>query len=121
MFSEHKNSGKHLIADIKEIKNTELLNNIDKVKELLDSICSCYQFNIISKHEHLFSPVGFTVIYMLAESHLSIHTFPECNYFAFDLYTCRESENNDAYLDIYNFLLENFYATGEYIVIDRGW
>jgi S-adenosylmethionine decarboxylase len=121
MFNEYKNSGKHLIADIKEIKNTELLNNIDKIKELLDLICNTYNYNVLTKSEYKFEPIGFTIIYLLAESHLSIHTFPERNYFAFDLYTCRENETIDTYLEIYNLLINKFNAKGVYSVLERGW
>jgi S-adenosylmethionine decarboxylase len=121
MFAEYNKSGKHLIADIKEIKNVELLNDIGKMNELLDVICKKYSYTVLSKNEHQFTPFGLTILYLLSESHLSIHTFPERNYFAFDLYTCRESETDDTYLEIYNFLLKEFNAKGEYTIIDRGW
>lgn len=34
-------------------------------------------FTILDKVEHFFNPQGWTVLYLLAESHLAIHTFPE--------------------------------------------
>lgn len=121
MFANSQTSGKHLIADIKEIKNTNLLNNINKVRLLLDAICNDYNYTILHKSEHKFTPYGFTILYLLSESHLSIHTFPERNYFAFDLYTCRESPDDSAYLEIYNVLLQAFNATGTYNIVDRSW
>lgn len=120
MFNESPISGKHLIIDIKKIKNTALLNDIDKFKELLDGFCS--SFNIITKTEHKFIPFGFTILYLLSESHLSVHTFPEKQYFAFDLYTCNNKDTiNEMYIEIFNTLVEQFDASGTYCIIDRGW
>ena len=121
MFAQSKISGKHLIADIKEIKNTLLLNDIKRVKALLDIICSDYNYTVLNKSEYQFKPYGFTIVYLLSESHLSIHTFPERNYFAFDLYTCRDTETNDTYVEIYNTLINAFNATGNYNIMDRSW
>ena len=120
MLLNKKTSGKHMICDIKEVTNLELLDNPDKITEILNKICKEYDFKILNKLEHIFTPQGFTIIYLLAESHISIHTFPENNYFAFDIYTCREYENNSIYEEIYNFLIEQFQAKKELpIIIDR--
>ncbi len=40
----------------------------------------------ISKHK--FEPQGFTLVALLAESHISFHTFPEKNIISFDFFTC---------------------------------
>jgi S-adenosylmethionine decarboxylase proenzyme len=121
MFSQSKISGKHLIADITNIGNIELLHDINKVKQLLDKICHHYGYTILAKNQHEFEPFGFTILYLLSESHLSIHTFPEKKYFAFDIYTCRENESNSTYENIYKMLLMEFSATGSYNIIQRGW
>lgn len=39
-------------------------------------------------NSHLFTPSGVSVLLFLAESHLSIHTWPENGYAAVDIYTC---------------------------------
>jgi S-adenosylmethionine decarboxylase len=57
---------------------------------------------------------------MLSESHISIHTFPERQYIALDIYTCREYPNNQVYNKIYDNLVEIFEATKEEpLIIDR--
>jgi len=115
-------SGKHLICDIKNIKNQVLLNNIDKLKELFDYICDKYQYTILNKTEHIFDPQGITMIYMLSESHISIHTFPEKNYCAMDIYTCREYENNDVYNEIKEYLEKIFEADySNFVIIERQY
>jgi S-adenosylmethionine decarboxylase proenzyme len=122
MFSkqEVKISGKHMICDIKEIKNLELLHDISRIKELLDMICEKYNFTILKKVEHAFQPQGLTLLYLLSESHISIHTFPEKRYLALDIYTCREYSNNDVYLEIYEYIIGAFSAlTEEPNIIDR--
>jgi S-adenosylmethionine decarboxylase proenzyme len=120
MFSENKISGKHMIIDLKEIKNNELIHDLDKIKTLLDGICEKYDFSILNKSEHVFHPEGLTILYLLSESHLSVHTFPERKYIAIDLYTCREYVDDTVYNEIYNFLVESFQAKKEIpTIIDR--
>jgi S-adenosylmethionine decarboxylase proenzyme len=122
MLVNNKTSGKHMISDIKEIKNIELLNNPNEIRNILNNICKKYNFIILNKSEHLFSPQGFTIIYLLSESHISIHTFPEHQYLAFDIYTCRNYNNDDIYKEIYNHLVEEFEAKKENpIIIDRNF
>lgn len=103
-------SGIHMICDIKEIQNMGILNDISSLKKILDIICKKYDFHILNKIEHAFEPYGSTIIYMLSESHISIHTFPEKNYMAFDIYTCRSYEDNSTYNWIYNYLIETLDA-----------
>jgi S-adenosylmethionine decarboxylase len=110
-------SGKHMICDIKEIQNIDVLNSIEKLKELLDSICINNEFTILHKIEHLFYPQGISIIYMLSESHISIHTFPEKQYMAFDIYTCRPYSDNIIYENIYTYLIEKMNAKMEFPVI----
>jgi len=122
MYTDETNvsSGKHLICDIKQIKNTELLNNLDGIKNVLDNICKKYDFKRLDVVEHVFSPVGISLLYLLSESHISIHTFPERNYFALDIYTCREYPNNHVYENIYEYLIECFDAKRETpVILDR--
>jgi S-adenosylmethionine decarboxylase len=115
-------SGKHLICDIKNIKNHGLLNSVDGIKEMFDYICEKYNYNILHKVQHLFEPQGITLLYMLSESHISIHTFPEKNYAAMDIYTCREYPNNDVYLDIIEYIKKMFDSSEEtFSIIERQY
>lgn len=115
-------SGKHLICDIKNIKNHTLLNSMDGLKSMFEHICSVYDFNILNKAEYQFTPQGITIIYMLSESHISIHTFPEKNYAAMDIYTCREYPNNDVYIEIQEYLKKMFESSQEnFTIIERQY
>lgn len=110
MFKEVKSAGKHMICDIKKIKNMELLNDSIKLNEMLEFICRYYNFNVMDKVEKIFEPQGCTILYLLSESHLSIHTFPEKNFLSFDLYTCRIYEDNKEYFEILDFLIDHLKA-----------
>lgn len=123
MFSAKNtiSTGKHMICDIKEIQNMDLLLNPSGIKEILNNICDKYNFTILNTVDHEFDPHGFTLLYLLSESHISIHTFPELEYFALDIYTCREYEDNTVYEEIYEYLVNTFQAKNEQpIIINRG-
>ena len=122
MFSDNNitSSGKHLICDLKEIKNIQLLNSIDSIKEIFNTICYNYDFTVLKTIEHEFEISVITLIYMLSESHISIHTFPERNYAAIDIYTCREYETDKEYNEIYSYLVNMFQCKRETpIIINR--
>ena len=102
-----------MICDIKNIKNKELLNDINQIKQVLDTICEKENYSILGRLEHEFEPEGLTILYLLSESHISIHTFPEKAYIAFDLYTCRPYENECPYLEIYDYLITELNAKKE--------
>jgi S-adenosylmethionine decarboxylase len=115
-------SGKHLICELKNVKNETLMHSLEGIKSLLDNICEKYNYSILGKMEHQFQPIGITLLYLLSESHISVHTFPEKGYIAMDIYTCREYENNDVYHEIYQYLVDCFDAEREVkpIIVDRG-
>ena len=49
-------------------------------------------FKILKEIEHHFTPYGFTKLYLLAESHFAIHTFPEENKTYLELTSCVEKQ-----------------------------
>ena len=99
-------SGKHMICDIKGIKNVNILNNGDALNGILCSICTTCNFQILKKIQYDFTPQGCTILFLLSESHISLHSFPEKNHISLDLYTCREYEDDTEYNVIYKFLLD---------------
>jgi S-adenosylmethionine decarboxylase proenzyme len=122
MFVEYESSGKHMICDFKHIKNSLLLNNYYELDLLLKKICEDNDFQIIGQTRYKFEPIGCSIIFLLSESHISIHTFPEKNHMSFDIYTCRQYKDNKAYEDIYKFLIDKLNASSDNSVckiIDR--
>jgi len=110
-----------MICDFKGIQNTNLLNNIAGLKYKLKQICQEHDFQILQETEHQFTPQGCSILFLLSESHLSIHTFPEKNHMSFDIYTCRQYTNNDEYNKIYQYLLTELEASDKSVcqILDR--
>jgi S-adenosylmethionine decarboxylase proenzyme len=93
-------TGKHLIADIRNISNVELLKTLDGIEPLMKKIIQEVQLNVVGEIHKQFKPVGATSLYLLAESHLSAHSYPEFNYLAIDLYHCSNDINMTDVLEI---------------------
>ena len=91
--------GKHLIADIINITNFELLNTVEGVKPLMEKIIKDMDLHVVGEVHKQFEPIGATCLYLLSESHLSIHTYPEIKYCAIDLYCCNDKINMNEGLD----------------------
>jgi S-adenosylmethionine decarboxylase len=66
----------------------EILRNLGKVKNTLVSAAKEAKATIIDVSFHEFNPFGISGIVVIAESHLSIHTWPEYGYAAVDIFTC---------------------------------
>ncbi|MFQ5752346.1 MAG: adenosylmethionine decarboxylase [bacterium] len=79
--------GIQLIAELKGC-SPELLNDEKQLKTLLTEgiqKCGLLQLNILS---HKFNPVGVTVISIISESHIAIHTYPEAHHASIDIFHC---------------------------------
>jgi len=112
MFKEYESSGKHMICDFKGIKNNALLNNMEQLNTMLKQICIDNEFQILNEVQYKFEPIGCSILFLLSESHLSIHTFPEKNHMSFDIYTCRQYKDNAVYNEIFQYLINILDASG---------
>lgn len=90
--------GKHIIVDMFDIPSEKIINinkNDSTIEKWNSYIKECFDqsnISLLNTSWHNFDNNGaFTVIYLLAESHLSIHTWPEYNYIALDVFTCGNS------------------------------
>jgi S-adenosylmethionine decarboxylase len=123
MFLNKTSSGKHMICDIFDINNNHLLNNKSLLSSLLKNICKKYDFEILKEVDYSFQPIGCSILFLLSESHMSIHTFPEKNHLSFDIYTCRQYNDNTQYIEIFNYLIYHLNASqeSECKIIDRNF
>ncbi len=88
--------GLHLLLELKE-SNPQLLDDLDHVRSVLYGAAKGVGAHVIGESFHQFSPQGVTGILSIAESHISIHTWPEYGYAAADIFTCGSSfEPRDA-------------------------
>ncbi len=80
--------GSHIIADFWGGRTIE---DADEVERILVNATHVANARILETIKHKFTPEGITAIVMLAESHISIHTWPEYDYIAIDVFTCGKS------------------------------
>ena len=57
-------------------------------EKLVYKIAKKAKVTVLEISKHRFEPQGFTLVALLAESHMSFHTFPEKNIISFDFFTC---------------------------------
>ena len=82
-------TGTHIILDIYDIEDNEKLKFKDDIIHILNNIVNKFKLNVVDDAIYQFQPFGVTGVYVLSESHLSIHTFVEEKKVAIDLYTCK--------------------------------
>ena len=101
--------GRELIVDVEDIENYLVLENIYGIKPLMEEIIQRCKLNVVSQCEYQFSPVGATMLYLLSESHLTIHTYPEKRACSINLYTCNANTDlNDALDIIYGYFKQPY-------------
>lgn len=81
--------GTHLLIELRDC-NPDILRNLDKVRNALVSAAKEAKATIVDISFHEFNPFGISGMVVIAESHLSIHTWPEYGYAAVDIFTCGE-------------------------------
>lgn len=89
------NPGLHLIADFSS-KEVSALTTYQPVKQLFDQMITAYALVKVGEVYHNFPGGGFTGVVCLAESHLSIHTWPEHQRVTFDVFLSNYLRVNDA-------------------------
>lgn len=82
--------GTHLLLELKQC-NRDHLDDLDYIKDAMVSAAQAVGAQIIGQSFHRFNPQGITGVLAIAESHLSIHTWPEYGYAAADIFTCGTS------------------------------
>jgi S-adenosylmethionine decarboxylase proenzyme len=82
--------GVHILAEYYGC-NSEILNDREKIETYLNQAAVEAGATIVSSAFHTFNPHGISGVVVIAESHLSIHTWPEYGYAAVDIFTCGET------------------------------
>ena len=88
MTTIHRPAGIHLLADLHGI-DASLLMDAGRIDTLLREAALAAGARILHSHFHTFGPgMGITGVLLLAESHISIHTWPEVGFAAADIFMC---------------------------------
>ncbi|GBG56043.1 S-adenosylmethionine decarboxylase proenzyme [Sporomusaceae bacterium FL31] len=86
--------GKHLIVDMYGC-GFEALDNLDFIKNAMLTAVKEANMTLLDFSSFKFEPQGLTALALLAESHMSIHTYPELGYAAIDVFTCGDHSRPD--------------------------
>lgn len=88
---------KHLIFTA---KYNRLISN-NEILSIFHGACEKANAHIRRSIEYSFYPGGFTAVVILAESHASIHTWPETGLIRVDFFSCSMSPNFDDFTDYF--------------------
>jgi S-adenosylmethionine decarboxylase len=101
----HRPTGIHLLADFHGVK-AALLRLPNELDALLRASARAAGAHILHSHFHTFGEgLGVTGVLLLAESHISIHTWPEYGFAAADIFMCGEAQPQRA-LDVIGHALD---------------
>lgn len=86
-MKEFTEFGKHFLVELSDC-DPSALSDVEAVKAVLLDAARRSDATIIDHHFHQFQPHGVSGVILIAESHFSIHTWPESGYVAIDIFTC---------------------------------
>ena len=95
MNSDPEVVGRHCLFELQN-GNPNLLDNEEFIKDALSKAADAAGSTLLGIVSHKFEPQGVTAVALLAESHISIHTYPEYSYAAVDAFTCGEHTNAES-------------------------
>ena len=81
---------KHFLLELYRC-DCEKLNDESFLRCILNRASKLANATVLNLISNKFEPQGITAIALLAESHISIHTWPESNYSAVDIFTCGQN------------------------------
>ena len=109
--------GRHLLLELFDC-DPDAINNLESVKGVLIEAAKRAQATIVDVVFHEFNPFGISGVVVIAESHLSIHTWPEYRYAAVDIFSCGDILQPEIAA---NYLVEQFGAERTSVVeMQRG-
>ena len=108
---------KHILLELYRC-DCEKINDESFLRCILNRAAKLANATVLNLISNKFEPQGVTAIALLAESHISIHTWPESNYSAVDIFTCGQNMMPEV---ASQYLIESLMAKEHYLrVIDRN-
>lgn len=88
--------GLHIIGDCYDCDFSYFIEKHDmaQIQAVLSSVIKDSELTLLASNEHMFGENAYSFIYLLAESHVSVHTRPEEWYVSFDIFVCNYTSNN---------------------------
>ena len=91
--------GKHLLGNLYGI-SAELLERVDIVKDIMYRTVRKAGFKPVGDVFHQYEPFGVTGVILISDSHFSIHTWPEHEFLAVDIFSCSKETDPETGFDI---------------------
>jgi S-adenosylmethionine decarboxylase len=82
--------GRHILAEFFDCDG-ELLKDTSFIENEMGAAAEACGATIVESCFHTFNPFGVSGAVVISESHLTIHTWPEYNYAAVDIFTCGDT------------------------------
>lgn len=107
--------GRHILVEFTGC-NSDIMNDVFQIEQSMIQAAKDAGATVIQSSFHHFSPYGVSGVVVIQESHLAIHTWPEYQYAAVDLFTCGESVDPWVSFDILRkaFQAQNYSALEMY-------
>lgn len=111
-------NGHHALIELYGCSKSQI-NNVTYLQNVITSIVNTKKIEILDKKFEKFNPCGVTGIFLLAASHISIHTWPEISYCTLDVFTCSNQNTTNA---VYTAIMDVIKHTSSNVtIIRRGY
>ncbi len=84
--------GRHLLVELYDC-DTKVISDVRTIENIMVGAAHAAKATIVDVVFHNFNPNGISGVIVIAESHLTIHSWPEHNYASVDIYTCGSTIN----------------------------
>jgi S-adenosylmethionine decarboxylase len=108
--------GRHVLVEFFHCDGLRI-NSLKEVQEVMLKAAKLCRTTVVQHFFHKFSPYGISGVVLVAESHLTIHTWPEYAYVAVDLFFCGDND----WHDVIEFMRDEFGAENcSVLLLHRG-
>ncbi len=80
-----------------EIYNYQIwitLTDPEVLESKMEKLLDLAEFRVLKRLSHRFEPIGYTAVWLLAESHLAVHSFPEAGKTYVELSSCNKEKTD---------------------------
>ena len=91
--------GKHFVASYTDCDHRSL-GDVDGLIQAMDEAVHESGATILAQTPYVFPPNGLTIVYLLSESHASLHTYPEHGACFVDLFTCGDTCSSEKFDEV---------------------
>lgn len=95
----HYQKAQHIILDVSFDSYHDELENVDFWQRLGKEALEKGKFTVLKEAFHCFKPQGMSGFWLLSESHMAFHTWPEMNRIFIDLFSCGNEDDTEKTID----------------------